>query len=239
MNAREKLIAVTGWLEQQNDSLSFGLRNSMDALRLYDYAQATPRLPAMLEDWTAEQRGAVLGYDPLKTDEGAIGRKVGEPEPSATHQRKAVQGREVAVVVEGKIRWALWSVENRIEEAGHRWHRISFCKTGGRVVDPHAALFVPSDRLQEFLATLRSLRRALIPQPGDWSHIAHVEFEHENFKYEIQRNIPGEGGYAGDIYMNVCCRSGGGWVRIVGFTCTDRELDEILGNVAVQPLLEA
>lgn len=42
MNAREQLIAIADWLGDEEESLSFGLRNAFDALRLYDYALARP-----------------------------------------------------------------------------------------------------------------------------------------------------------------------------------------------------
>lgn len=77
MNAREQLAAVADWLGWQDESLSFGLRNSMDALRLYDYAQAHPNLHEMADEWPSRTRIAALGYDPLETAEAATGREVG------------------------------------------------------------------------------------------------------------------------------------------------------------------
>lgn len=76
MNAREQLQAVAEWLGWQNESLSFGLRNSMDALRLYDYAQAHLQLPEMAEDWAPKSLVAALGYNPFQEKEAQAGRDV-------------------------------------------------------------------------------------------------------------------------------------------------------------------
>lgn len=65
MNARETLANVTEWLGWQEETLSFGLRNAFDALRLYDYAQAHNTLPEMADEWTPKHRIAALGYDPM------------------------------------------------------------------------------------------------------------------------------------------------------------------------------
>lgn len=65
MNARERLENVAQWLGWQDEQLSAGLKNSFDALRLYDYAQANPELDEMAEGWDPEHRIAALGYDPL------------------------------------------------------------------------------------------------------------------------------------------------------------------------------
>ncbi|SFF34258.1 hypothetical protein [Paracidovorax wautersii] len=90
MNAREQLNAVADWLGWQNESLSFGLRSSMDALRLYDYAQAHPdTLAEMADEWTSRQRIAALGYDPLDEREAAEGREVNET--GATSAAKAMK----------------------------------------------------------------------------------------------------------------------------------------------------
>lgn len=78
MNVREQLTAIADWLGWQDESLSFGLVNSLDAMRLYDFAQANPMLPEMADEWTPEQRIEALGYDPLATQEAASGRCVGE-----------------------------------------------------------------------------------------------------------------------------------------------------------------
>ena len=85
MNAREQLAAAAEWFGWQEESLSFGLRNAMDALRLWDYAQAHPNLPEMADDWNPKQRIAALGYDPLATKEAAEGREVGESGATAAH----------------------------------------------------------------------------------------------------------------------------------------------------------
>ena len=76
MNAREQLKAVAEWFGYQEESLSFGLVNTMDALRLYDFAQSHPDLPEMADDWTSRDRITALGYDPLKTPEATKGREV-------------------------------------------------------------------------------------------------------------------------------------------------------------------
>lgn len=86
MNAREQLKAVADWLGWQDESLSFGLRHSMDALRLYDYAQSNPDLPEMADEWESEQRGLALGYDPLDTEEAAKGREVAESGATAAYK---------------------------------------------------------------------------------------------------------------------------------------------------------
>ena len=78
MNAREQIAAVAEWLGWQDESLSFGLRNAFDAMRLYDYAQANPDLPEMADEWKPRQRMAALGYDPLRLPEAAAGREVGQ-----------------------------------------------------------------------------------------------------------------------------------------------------------------
>lgn len=78
MNAREQLANVADWLGWQEESLSFGLVNSLDALRLYDYAQAHPELGEMADEWTTEERVAALGYDPLELPEAITGREVGQ-----------------------------------------------------------------------------------------------------------------------------------------------------------------
>lgn len=83
MNAREQLLAVAEWLSWQDESLSFGLRNALDGLRLYDYAQAHPNLPEMADAWRPAQRKAALGYDPLATPEAAQGREVADTGASA------------------------------------------------------------------------------------------------------------------------------------------------------------
>lgn len=76
MNAREQLAAIADWLGWQEESLSFGLRNSMDALRLYDYAQAHPELPEMADDWKPRSLIAALGYNPFQQPEAVHGREV-------------------------------------------------------------------------------------------------------------------------------------------------------------------
>ena len=75
-NARQQLAAIAEWLGYQHEELSFGLRSSYDAMRLYDYAQQHGDFPELADDWSAEQRIAALGYDPLETWEAVHGRSV-------------------------------------------------------------------------------------------------------------------------------------------------------------------
>lgn len=89
MNAREQLAAIADWLGWQEESLSFGLRNSMDALRLYDYAQAHPNLPEMADEWTPSILIAELGYNPFEQAEATNGREV--KETGATGAAKAMK----------------------------------------------------------------------------------------------------------------------------------------------------
>lgn len=73
-NAREMLNVVGNWLGDQEEGLSYGLRNAFDALRLYDYWQAHENaLSEMVEEWPHEERVAALGYDPL--DEKGVEHK--------------------------------------------------------------------------------------------------------------------------------------------------------------------
>lgn len=65
MNTRETLALIADWLGWQEETLSFGLRNAFDALRLYDYAQAHPDLGEMADEWEPCDRIAALGYDPM------------------------------------------------------------------------------------------------------------------------------------------------------------------------------
>lgn len=76
MNAREQLLEIAEWLGWQDESLSFGLRHSFDALRLYDYAQSHPNLPEMADEWKPRDRILACGYDPLATPEASAGREV-------------------------------------------------------------------------------------------------------------------------------------------------------------------
>lgn len=76
-NARQQLADVAEWLGWQEESFSFGLRNSFDALRLYDYSQAHPELPEMANEWEAEDLEAAIGYDPTSEREAIVGRSVG------------------------------------------------------------------------------------------------------------------------------------------------------------------
>lgn len=66
MNSRERLAAVADWLAWQEETLSFGLRNAFDALRLYDYAQTHSDLSEMADEWLPCSRVAAVGYDPME-----------------------------------------------------------------------------------------------------------------------------------------------------------------------------
>lgn len=86
-NAREQLANIADWLGWQDESLSFGLINSYDALRLYDYAQANAdRLSEMADEWEPEDRIAALGYDPLETAQASAGRAVTTTGASKAHE---------------------------------------------------------------------------------------------------------------------------------------------------------
>ena len=65
MNAREMLAHISEWLSYQDETLSFGLHNAFDALRLYDYSLEHSELPEMADDWDPQDRIAALGYDPM------------------------------------------------------------------------------------------------------------------------------------------------------------------------------
>lgn len=65
MNARETLAHAADWLGWQEESMSYGMRNAFDALRLYDYAQAHPDLPEMADDWDEAHFIAAIGYNPF------------------------------------------------------------------------------------------------------------------------------------------------------------------------------
>jgi hypothetical protein len=95
MNAREQLIAIADWLGWQEESLSFGLRNSMDALRLYDYAQAHPNLPEMADDWMPCSLIAALGYNPFEQKEAIKGRDV--TTTGATDAAKALKAARALI----------------------------------------------------------------------------------------------------------------------------------------------
>ena len=70
INAREMLNIIEEWLGWQEETLSFGLKNAFDALRLYDYwLTHEAKLGEMADEWEPENRIAALGYDPM---DGAI-----------------------------------------------------------------------------------------------------------------------------------------------------------------------
>lgn len=66
MNSRETLAHIADWLGWQDETLSSGLHNSFDALRLYDYWQTHEnRLDEAADEWESSERVAALGYDPM------------------------------------------------------------------------------------------------------------------------------------------------------------------------------
>lgn len=65
-NAREILKAAEDWYGWNSESLSAGLRNAFDALRLWDYAQAHTHLPEMADEWKAKDLVKALGYNPFE-----------------------------------------------------------------------------------------------------------------------------------------------------------------------------
>jgi hypothetical protein len=85
-NAREYLAVVAEWLSYQEETLSFGLVNAYDALRLYDYAHANPHLGEMADEWLPQDREAALGYDPLATIEAIEGSCVVDSGATQAHQ---------------------------------------------------------------------------------------------------------------------------------------------------------
>lgn len=105
MNAREQLNAVAIWLGWQDEHLSFGLVNSLDALRLYEFAQSNPNLPEMADEWTSSQRVKALGYDPLELPEASKGREVSKTGAceawDALHSARALVDSVAYVATEG------------------------------------------------------------------------------------------------------------------------------------------
>lgn len=65
MNAREMIVNISEWLSFQDETLSYGLHNAFDALRLYDYSLEHSELSEMADDWEPQDRIAALGYDPM------------------------------------------------------------------------------------------------------------------------------------------------------------------------------
>jgi len=72
LNTREKIAAVADWLGWQEEQLSYGLRSTEDAFKLYDYWRADQNLPEMADEDYADEdtdltlhRIAALGYDPM------------------------------------------------------------------------------------------------------------------------------------------------------------------------------
>jgi hypothetical protein len=61
---REYLAAVVEWYGWQAESFNERLKNPIDALQLFDYAQCHPELPEMAEDWEAKDLTKALGYNP-------------------------------------------------------------------------------------------------------------------------------------------------------------------------------
>ncbi len=95
MNARETLAHVADWLGWQEETLSFGLRNAFDGLRLYDHWMANQdRLDEMADEWEPKDRIAALGYDPM----------------DGTNNEAKTTGADVAVTAIEKARTLLDSV---------------------------------------------------------------------------------------------------------------------------------
>lgn len=88
-NAREHLAVVADWLGFQEESLSFGLINAYDGLRLYDHSHANPHLGEMADEWLPQDRIAALGYDPLETREAQEGRCVQDSGAQKAHSALA------------------------------------------------------------------------------------------------------------------------------------------------------
>lgn len=85
MNAREQIENIAEWLGYQEESLSFGLRHAMDALRLYDYSMAHPELHEMADEWEDADLIAALGYNPLETEGAINGREVTDTGATEAH----------------------------------------------------------------------------------------------------------------------------------------------------------
>lgn len=123
MNAREQLKAVADWLGWQDESLSFGLVNSLDALRLYDYAQSHGELPEMADDWTPAQRIKALGYDPLALPESNRGRDVGNTGAceawDALHDARVLIDSVAFVATEGDSAPVIASIDAVISRPTH------------------------------------------------------------------------------------------------------------------------
>jgi hypothetical protein len=79
VNARERVAAVAAWLGWNHETLSFGLRNAVDALRLYDYAQAHPELPEIADEWEDSDLIAAIGYSPFAL--GGTGSEICRQQP--------------------------------------------------------------------------------------------------------------------------------------------------------------
>ena len=94
MNARETLAHAADWYGWQDENLAAGLRNSFDALRLYDYAQSHPNLPEMADAWQPRSLIAAVGYNPFD---------------GPTHQA-ASSGADIAVKAMRKARELIDSV---------------------------------------------------------------------------------------------------------------------------------
>lgn len=116
MNSRETLVNVAEWLGYQDETLSFGLRNAFDALRLYDYAQAHPNLPEMADEWTERQFIAALGYNPM-TEEFLEVKSTGADAAAAAMKRARRLLDSVAFVAkEGDTKRPLSAID---EALGH------------------------------------------------------------------------------------------------------------------------
>ena len=123
MNAREQLKAVAEWLGWQHENLSFGLVNSLDALRLFDYAQSNGNLPEMADEWTPGQRIKALGYDPLalpEADQGRVVASTGACEAwDALHEARALIDSVAYVATEGDSATVIASIDAVIARPSH------------------------------------------------------------------------------------------------------------------------
>lgn len=118
-NAREHLAVVAEWLSFQDESLSFGLVNAYDAMRLYDHSHANPHLGDFADEWLEQDRIAALGYDPLAAIEASEGRNVTETGATAAH-RALIASRKLLdsvafVAVEGDTTEVLTLIDQVVQ----------------------------------------------------------------------------------------------------------------------------
>ena len=96
----ERLRHIVGWFELQSESLSLGLKNQDDALRLYEYwVKHDDKLPSCDSDEAIEFRVKALGYDPMGDEFDYVSRKA--KIPVIKGMRVKVLGDKLGVVVAG------------------------------------------------------------------------------------------------------------------------------------------